>query len=133
MQRVQLSPGSASVTLNIAMPASLSVRATVPVEISLPAFWVVALKTPKTPSAATLPRAPITSAERSSLFLFLISVLPLSVQRLLAVRFPDVAVDAGGRRLRVVRRPRLEGRLDPEHEAAVRGPRRQRDGVGVDP
>ncbi len=48
-QCVQLSPGLAPTMLNIAEPPSLSVRATVPALISLPAFCVVALKAPDDP------------------------------------------------------------------------------------
>ncbi len=38
-----------------------------PALISLPAFCVVALKTPTTPTAATVPSTPTTSADTNSL------------------------------------------------------------------
>src|SRR5215475_12304196 len=53
-----LSPGLALVRLYMAAPASLSPIVTEPALISLPALVVVALKAPKTPTAARLPRAP---------------------------------------------------------------------------
>src|SRR3954469_527677 len=57
------SPGLALAMLYIAAPASLSAIATVPAVIVLPALVVVALKAPKTPIAARLPRAPTQSAD----------------------------------------------------------------------
>jgi len=57
------SPGLALAMLYIAAPASLSAIATLPAVIVLPALVVVALKAPKTPIAARLPRAPTQSAD----------------------------------------------------------------------
>src|SRR3954462_9060474 len=75
MQGVHVSPGLALVTLNIAEPASLSERTTVPALISLPEFWVVALKSPKTPSATRLPSTPTTTAEARSFWNLLMFAL----------------------------------------------------------
>src|ERR1041384_5218934 len=135
MQRVQLSPGLALVMLNIADPASLSEIAMVPELISLPEFWVVALKSPKTPSATTLPSAPTTTAEARifcDLFICLFSLIVLLLwvrvktgcRRLLAAGLPGEGMDAGAPALAAVGGACLEGGLEAIDEGFAGAPAR---------
>src|SRR4051794_9205981 len=126
MQRVHVSPGLAPVIVSSAEPASLSPSATVPVEISLPAFWVVAVKRPKTPSADTPARTPTIRIVSVS-FIGVVMIMPfvglIETSRGSEIAgFPDERVHAGRCGLRGVRRARLQRRLDPEDGRVVGAP-----------